>query len=835
MRLWLAFFLLSSCGKPPGNDGGLPDLSPPVGGNTCPGLAVAPSSPIAYGLAELERALVEAKVFASVCLITHEAWNGTLAIDSRPESFAIVPAASGGATIVGRDPTGALYGALELAERLRLDGASALTLATPLFGTPAVPIRGANLFLVLPEAGETSWWFRDPVFWREYLDLLARARINFLDLHGMYHGSQTTFPNALLYFAKSQSFPSVGAPSGERDLNLAALHQIIALAGERGISVGLMSYRSDESLDGQTVPERQRLTPTQLETYTLEAATDLAQRLPKLARLGFRIGESGHDAKWYVGTFVAGVKQAGTGVRIYTRTWLSSRQSVMAIVKAAGEVILEAKYNGEHLGLPYPIQGGAFVEEGWTVYGYENYLDPPNRPLPYALIFQVRAGGTHRIFRQAGLERTRRAVALTTLGGVQGFTLEAPHAYFPQRDYYHFPQDQFSNWTFRRDEPMYLQWGRLGYDPTTPERVFRSALAARLGTDALWSAVQAASEIVPWIQSAHTCGPDHRDYAPELEVGGHVAYWASGKNAAAVAHSCAPYSHGGPIYHGPFDSFAIASPLETATDWTSGHGTSRISSLEAAERVLTAAATARQAALVSTIPQNAEAIDVQRECIALADLGEHFAHKERSATLLAVYQQTGDAAYLAATRSEIAAAHQAWQKLASDTAYIVPFREMLRMAPLGLPLFHWQKELDRLQDDDSSIDAVEAFIKAHPPLWSGTLPAPSDWLATQRPPGPGLQSLSFNPPQGSSSSWKVTALFQQPVPPGTTVRFLWKPLSALADWKTIPATGNGTQWSTLISGGGAGAQLAVEGVGGRGIGWRYPEVLQETPYRTLLP
>src|SRR6267142_4635649 len=79
-------------------------------------------------------------------------------LDARPESFLI--ATLGSTTIVvGRDPVGAMYGAQELAERLDLDGSAALPLAAPVAGAPALSIRAANPFLVLPEPGEPSWWF----------------------------------------------------------------------------------------------------------------------------------------------------------------------------------------------------------------------------------------------------------------------------------------------------------------------------------------------------------------------------------------------------------------------------------------------------------------------------------------------------------------------------------------------------------------------------------------------------------------------------------------------------------------------------------------------------
>ena len=109
--------------------------------------------------------------------------------------------------MIGRDPTGAMYGAYELAERLRL-GTAALPVAQSFSLAPAVPLRAANLFLVLPAPGEAAWWFLDPDFWTEYLDLMVRARLDFLDLHAMYNLDNTIFPNALLYFAHDQREPA---------------------------------------------------------------------------------------------------------------------------------------------------------------------------------------------------------------------------------------------------------------------------------------------------------------------------------------------------------------------------------------------------------------------------------------------------------------------------------------------------------------------------------------------------------------------------------------------------------------------------------------------------
>ena len=86
-------------------------------------------------------------------------------IDQRAESY-VVSVVADTTWIVGREAVGAMYGALELAERVRLHGGGAVPPAATLRGAPAVPIRAANLFWTLPDPDqpETDWWFHDEGF-----------------------------------------------------------------------------------------------------------------------------------------------------------------------------------------------------------------------------------------------------------------------------------------------------------------------------------------------------------------------------------------------------------------------------------------------------------------------------------------------------------------------------------------------------------------------------------------------------------------------------------------------------------------------------------------------
>lgn len=794
-----------------------------------------PESPIEFGKSELGCVLKSVSAAEQVIAgtssqpdVARALSESTAVLDRRPESYAIFTV-RGRWYIAGSDPTGVMYGALELAERIKLDGITKVKAVLPITGTPKVPIRAANPFLVLPDKNETAWWFYEEEFWRPYLDLLAHSRMNYLDIHGMYNLENTSFPNLLLYFATSPSYPLIGAPPEQRARNMEMLKLIVAMAKGRGIKVGLMTYSSDTILGGLLTPQPPR--DPSFVTYTREAARDLATSVPDLWRLGFRIGESGKSTDWYEDTIIAGVREAGTGVLIYTRTWGSTKEEILRMVHSPGtegtDVMIEAKFNGEQLGPPYPIAGGHF-HRMWPTYSYENYLEPP---APYTFVFQIRAGGTHRIFRYASFERTRRTVETVTMSNAKGYTLEPTHAFFPQRDYYHRdPNDKFSEWTFRRDELEYLLFGRLAYDPTTPETVFREALKARVGTDDLWEPMQAASEVVPWIQTVHTCGPDHRDYAPELEWGGPTVFWAG-----PMLRPTRPYC----ALNSPFDIFALALPIEAAADLVEGRPTTRISPVEVGRLLVEASEKARSAKDVEIDAANDEARDVQRECIALGDLGAHAGHKLRGASAFAVYTAAKEPAYLEVARQETLIADAAYRQLVEDTGYIEPFVDNLRMTPMGVPIYHWREEARLLRDDMPFLEDLATHILASPRASASTIPIPRPevWLNARRGDGPGLASLR-------AESWaqgvprQVTATLVREIEPGSTVNILWKPMESRSDWQSVRATqrpNNASIFEAPIVSPSAGVLLAVEVIIGPGQAWRYPDMLRTAPYVVVPP
>ena len=190
---------------------------------------------------------------------------------------------------------------------------------------------------------------------------------------------------------------------------------------------------------------------------------------------------------------------------------------VLSLFDGAGEdPMVTVKYNGEQLGPPWVAVGGAAAKYRRD-YWYEDYLQKPNATgmgKPYTVTFELRQGGTFRIFRNSSYARTKIQAGTFTMALSKGMAVEPTHAYMPQQDFWHADADKFSPWAYRRDEITYHLYGRLSYDPNTPDRVFRALIQDRTGTDALWDPMQAAGDIVPWIDTAHQFGPDQARLRP---------------------------------------------------------------------------------------------------------------------------------------------------------------------------------------------------------------------------------------------------------------------------------------------------------------------------------
>ncbi|MCW8132771.1 MAG: hypothetical protein KIS92_20665 [Planctomycetota bacterium] len=571
-----------------------------------------------------------------------------------PESFVLARAPDGGLTVAGRDATGAMYGLLELAEQVAAAAPAATWNAlfqavAPARGSPRIAVRAENNFFHCDPNGNLAPWFYDDAFWTGYLALLARSRINVLDVHGVYAPATTVFWNMLPFFTGGNEASS---------RNQAMLRRIVTLAAARGVRVAMMNYQIGGKNDLGDQAAR---------------VSELVKGVPGLWMLGARIKKEGDDAlDPFEKAYLRPSQGAGFGGPYSTRSWGTDLKTVQEMGKACGgKLYVEVKFNGEHLGCPYP------AIQGWGEdYSYQGYL---KQPRPFEVLWQVRANGTHRVFPWGDPAFVRTAVESFTLGGAQGFSLESPTAYYPPETAARYREDARGDGTYLYERQFAWRgmWGRLAYDPATSDEVLARAFVLRYGRRAgqeAFRALAAASRIVPRVYASYAVGPDHRDFAPELELGAasrdYKAGWRGLDDLAAVQ---------------PLDRARMSSPTECAQALAERAFDARVNPLETARRLEADAAEAeRSADALSGALENArecaELNALAGEARALADLARSTAERLRALTYWALAAKTGDARWLGQCRAALSRAKDRWKDLAAAAdAIYQPVHDPLRM------------------------------------------------------------------------------------------------------------------------------------------------------------
>ncbi len=779
------------------------------------------SGPVRFGLTDLRSALVARSYRIAESAPGAEAFTITVRVASRAdasalptkaESFVVQPIVQGkGLRVTGRDDIGAMYGLLELAERIRSGTAPADI--PKIVQAPFLAFRAPNPFLSLPypfKGRWKEWWFRSEDFWKTYLDMLARARFNWVDLHGMYDVQTTGFPNIYPYFLTSRSFPKAGIAPAERAANLAMLKRMVAMAKERGIKVALMSYHASWNVRGAPrAPYRE--TEENLARYTRECVAQLLKEVPDIGMVGFRIGESGRREDFYEKSYLPGIADSGRDVPLYTRTWGASREKIFELGKLYPErFMIEIKYNGEHFGLPYIVSGGRMAR--WGHYSYQSYCQPPE---PYRIVWQIRANGTHRLFRWGHPEWVARAVRACVLDGAVGFSLESVNSYYPQYDYYHKQPDlKWFRWVVERDWFWYMLWGRLAYNPNLSDDVWRTAFSEHFGSAdagaALLELSRNMSLVVPLIYSVHCMGPDHRNMAPEFETGGPIDRFA---------------------FTQPLDTFAMQSIPEYVGRLLRRDPSARTDPLQMAaalERAVNGIKTGLKRPAPRVTRGRRELMDWRADAECLAALGAYYAAKVRAATWLQLYRSTRDPESWRRARAYTEQAVEAWRALseAGDRFYR-PFVDTLRM---HTEKFRWSTSLAQVKKDLDILDRVKRrvaalelpVIPAIKPVSLAPLAVRVDWSAVARTKA--LKTFRV----------RVTSADGAPFPAGTRAFLRFKHLPSELNWRKISmplVKGAFTRTMTVTP---AGAQWAVEVVSS-GAGACWPDWRRARPYRVVEP
>ena len=270
--------------------------------------------------------------------------------------------------VAGNDPSGVLYGALELASQIR--AAHAIPAALDYEDHPQLKIRGAALGIQRPELtyenAEYDYrytpdefpWFYDKAAWTKYLDTLVDERYNALFL---WNGHPFTSLLKLPKYPEAQELPTA-----QLDRNIAMFRWLTEEADKRGIWVLQGFYNihlSHNFARAHNLPFHLSA-PTDLSAeYTRYCISEFIREYPNVGifmTLGEAMGPH-YGPEWMTKAILPGVKdglaelqkQAGHPVPeppIVVRAHATDIYDVMAVSKPLySNIDTMFKWNGESL------------------------------------------------------------------------------------------------------------------------------------------------------------------------------------------------------------------------------------------------------------------------------------------------------------------------------------------------------------------------------------------------------------------------------------------------------------------------------------------------------
>ena len=290
-----------------------------------------------------------------------------LSISQTPGKEGFTIAAANSHTVIGgTDASGAMYGCLELAARIRAAGALPAKLSFT--DQPEMVLRGAcvgiqkptylpgRMVYEYPYTPEVFPWLYDKALWIRYLDMLAENRMNSLYL---WNGH----PFASL--VRLKEYPYAVEVDGATFKKNEDLYRFLTKeADRRGIWVIQMFYniilsKPFAEKHGLVTQDRKRPITPLIADYTRKSIAAFVAKYPNvglLVTLGEAMEGDDMDVKWFTETIIPGVKDGlqTLGKKTLPPIVLRGHDSnPQLLLKAAlplySNLYVENKYNGEAL------------------------------------------------------------------------------------------------------------------------------------------------------------------------------------------------------------------------------------------------------------------------------------------------------------------------------------------------------------------------------------------------------------------------------------------------------------------------------------------------------
>lgn len=412
--------------------------------------------------------------------------------------------------VIGADASGALYGCLELADRIQKAGK-----IPPILNVadhPEMVLRGTCIGLQKPDylpghdvyeypyTPETFPWFYDKALWIKYLDMMVENRYNSLYLWNGHPFSS---------LVRLKDYPYAVEVDDETFKKNEQIFKFLTTeADKRGIWVIQMFYniiipKPFAEKHGLKTQDRNRPIIPIIADYTRKSIAAFVEKYPNVG-LMVALGEAMEgvgqdDIDWFTKTIIPGVKDGLKAANIQTEPPIVLRAhdtDAPAVMKAAlplyKNLYTENKFNGEALTTYEPR--GAWAEL--------------NRKL--ANIGTVNISNVHILanlepFRYGSADFIQKSVqAMNQIYGAKGLHL------YPQASYWDWPytadQSKVRILEVERDWIWYKEWARYAWnsqrDRSAEVNYWSDQLAQKYGTDlnsgkAILAAYEASGEISP--------------------------------------------------------------------------------------------------------------------------------------------------------------------------------------------------------------------------------------------------------------------------------------------------------------------------------------------------
>ena len=422
--------------------------------------------------------------------------------------------------VIARDVTGAMYGTLDLAEQIQMNNGPRDVeekLSNPRFAFRAIKFNlpwSSYRPNENPAMNLHTQTCRDLNFWRRFLDMMAENRFNVLSLWNLH---------PFTYMIRPEAFPEA-CPFSDRELAQwqRFWRRLFSMAKDRGIETYIVNWNivvSPEFAKAHGVKERNDLSAIVRE-YTRQCVTQVIDEYEDLTGLGVTLADwmnkmtPKEREDWIQETFVAGMKQAKRPVKFIHRSVLAGSPTEMRRVideaNLPDPVWVEVKFNWSHghstprLAITHDYSSGRIDERFWKP-----------KPSNYRIVWMIR-NEDFFILRWGQPDFIREHIARNGRDYVGGYFIGS-EGYIPAKEYSHKPDEHVTwQYAFEKQWLFYKIWGRLLYDPQTPDEVFAAEFDRRYGNGVgskLLEAYALASRMPLRLASFHAATWDYTLYS----------------------------------------------------------------------------------------------------------------------------------------------------------------------------------------------------------------------------------------------------------------------------------------------------------------------------------